>query len=68
MLSEQILTRIEQINKEIDSIKNQYAKLEGHLIEAKFWLNAIQKQTNQDETEEGSSISETVNTETQQAA
>lgn len=38
MNKEIILERIKQIEQEMQSVKAQYARLEGHLEESKYWL------------------------------
>jgi len=39
---DQLLERITFINDEINQLKTNYAKLEGHLDETKHWLSQLE--------------------------
>ncbi len=49
MTKEQLELRIQGLKKDMDLLRANYSKLEGHLEESTFWLNdLIYKETNPD--------------------
>jgi transcriptional regulator of heat shock response len=59
LTKQEVCDRIEKIKMEIEQTKATYAKLEGHLSEALFWISEFDRKSNESVVSGSENLAET---------